>query len=52
MTSVITVNTPAFAHSTGSRFGTAASVARIMPELYSLVTTSTPSTPTASWANW
>ncbi len=42
--------TAAFAHSTGSRRGTADSVARIMPVEYSPVTTSTPSTPTASCA--
>jgi len=51
-TSVTMANTPALAQSTGTRRGTAARVARIMPELYSLLTTTTPSTPTASWANW
>ena len=40
----------AFAHSTGSRCGTAAKVERIMPVEYSPVITSTPSTPIASCA--
>jgi hypothetical protein len=36
-----------FDHSTGSRRGTAARVARIMPVVYSLAPSSAPSTPTA-----
>ena len=43
-------NTAALDHSTGSRRGTAASVERIMPVEYSPAVTSTPSTPSASWA--
>ena len=39
-----------FAHSTGSRFGTAPSDARIIPVKYSLLITSTPRTPIASCA--
>ncbi len=42
--------TAAFAASTVSRCGAAASVERIEPVAYSLVMTSTPSTPMASWA--
>ena len=49
-TSVTATNTPSFAHSTGSRRGTAASVARIIPVAYSPVTAITPSTPNASCA--
>src|SRR6476620_9538807 len=47
---VTAANTTAFAHSTGSRDGTAASVARIMPVAYSPVTNRTPRTPIASCA--
>jgi hypothetical protein len=43
-------NTPAFPQSTGSLFGTAANVERIMPVEYSPLMTRTPSTPIASWA--
>lgn len=39
--------TALFDHSTGSRRGTAASVERIMPVLYSPADSSTPRTPTA-----
>ena len=39
------------AHSTGSRFGTAAKVERIIPVEYSAVITRTPSTPIKSWAS-
>src|SRR5450755_3761618 len=39
-----------FAHSTGSLDGTTASEARIIPVPYSLLNTSTPSTPITSWA--
>ena len=42
--------TRAFAHSTGSRFGTAVSVALISPVEYSVVINSEPSTPSTSWA--
>src|ERR1051326_6848030 len=42
----------AFPHRTGSRRGTAANVARIMPLPYSLVISIAPSTPTAIWASW
>jgi hypothetical protein len=41
-------NTAALAASSSGRFGVAASVARIIPEVYSLVIISTPSTPTSS----
>ena len=41
-------NTAAFAASTSGRLGIAASVARIIPEEYSPVITSTPSTPVSS----
>ena len=44
--------TPTFAHSTGSRFGTAVNEARIIPVEYSPVMISTPSTPIASCASW
>src|ERR1022692_218271 len=43
-------NTASFAHSTGSLDGTTASEARIIPVPYSLLNTSTPSTPITSWA--
>jgi hypothetical protein len=42
--------TPALAHRTGSRFGTAARVERIIPVEYSPLITRTPSAPRASWA--
>src|SRR5580693_8297419 len=41
----------ALAHSTGSRAGTTASVARIIPVPYSPLNASTPTTPITSWAN-
>src|SRR5579862_6397680 len=44
-------STITFAHSTGSRDGTTASVARIIPVPYSPLNASTPTTPTTSWAN-
>ena len=44
-------STTSFAHSTGSRDGTTASVARIIPVAYSPLNASTPSTPSTSWAN-
>src|ERR1700691_2331684 len=44
-------STISFAHSTGSRDGTTASVARIIPVPYSPLNASTPTTPTTSWAN-
>ena len=44
--------TAALPHRTGSRRGTAANVDRIIPELYSLVISIAPSTPTAIWASW
>jgi hypothetical protein len=47
-TRVTAPNTTAFAASTRGRRGTAASVARMVPELYSLVMVSTPSAPTSS----
>ena len=47
--SVTAPNTAAFAASTRGRFGIAASVDRIIPEEYSPVITSTPSTPIRSW---
>ena len=40
-----------FAQSTGSRDGTTASVARIIPVPYSPLNASTPTTPITSWAN-
>ena len=43
---------PAFAQSTGSRFGAAVIEARIIPVEYSPEITSTPRTPIASWASW
>lgn len=46
--SVTAPNTAVFAASTRGRRGIAASVARIMPEVYSPVMTSTPSTPANS----
>jgi len=47
---VTAANTVALAASSVSRWGTAEMLERIMPEAYSLVMTSTPSTPIASWA--
>ena len=44
-------STISFAHSTGSRDGTTASVARIIPVPYSPLNASTPTMPTTSWAN-
>ena len=44
-------STISFAHSTGSRDGTTASVARIIPVPYSPLNASTPTTPITSWAN-
>src|ERR1700685_3912653 len=44
-------STITLAHSTGSRAGTTASVARIIPVPYSPLNASTPSTPSTSWAN-
>src|ERR1700722_19143289 len=44
-------STASLAHSTGSRAGTTASVARIIPVAYSPLNASTPSTPTTSWVN-
>src|ERR1700729_3832785 len=44
-------STITLAHSTGSRAGTAARVARIIPVPYSPLNASTPTTPTTSWAN-
>src|SRR5438270_12405999 len=41
--------TAVFAHSTGSRLGTAVKLARIIPVEYSPVMTSTPRTAIASW---
>ena len=46
--SATTPNTAALAASTSGRFGIAASVARIIPEEYSPVITSTPRTPISS----
>src|SRR5262249_56542358 len=46
--SATTPKTAAFAASTTPRPGTAASVARIIPEVYSLVIVSTPRTPVSS----
>ncbi|MEV6872388.1 hypothetical protein [Amycolatopsis sp. NPDC051128] len=48
-TNVTAANTAAFAASTGVRAGTAENVERICPVVYSPETTSTPSTPKASW---
>ncbi len=42
--------TAVLAHRTGSRFGTAQKVERIMPVVYSPLITSTPRTPIESWA--
>ena len=50
MPNATAVNTPALAASTVSRCGAAASVERMEPVAYSPVSTSTPSTPMASWA--
>ena len=47
-TRVTAPNTAAFAARTSGRRGTAASVARIVPEVYSLVIVSTPSAPASS----
>ena len=47
-TSTTAAKTPVFAHSTGSRFGTALKLARIIPVEYSPVITSTPRTAIAS----
>src|SRR6202050_4818535 len=44
-------STISLAHSTGSRDGTTASVARIIPVPYSPLNASTPTTPRTSWAN-
>src|SRR3984885_13306266 len=44
-------STISLAHSTGSRDGTTASVARIIPVPYSPLNASTPTRPTTSWAN-
>src|SRR5580704_4060340 len=44
-------STITLAHSTGSRDGTTASVARIIPVPYSPLNASTPTTPSTSWAN-
>src|ERR1700733_5686963 len=44
-------STISFAHSTGSRAGTTASVARIIPVPYSPLNASTPTTPSTSCAN-
>jgi hypothetical protein len=49
-TSVTAANTASFAHRTGRRRGTAASVARIIPVAYSPLIAITPATPIASWA--
>ena len=48
---VAAVSTAALPHKAGSRRGTAASVVRISPVAYSLVISSTPSTPTAICAS-
>ncbi|HET6813639.1 MAG TPA: hypothetical protein VFJ69_06485 [Actinomycetota bacterium] len=48
----MSASTMALPHSTGSRRGTATMLVRIMPVAYSLVTRSTPRTPTAIWASW
>ena len=47
-TKVVSAKTAIFAHSTGRRFGTAPSEARIIPVEYSPLITSTPRTPIAS----
>src|SRR4051812_38261147 len=47
-TNATTAKTPVFAQSTGSRFGTAVKLARIMPVEYSPVITSTPRAAIAS----
>src|ERR1700683_166194 len=44
-------STISLAHSAGSRDGTPASVARIIPVPYSPLNASTPTTPSTSWAN-
>ena len=44
-------STITFAHSTGSRRGTAAKVLRIIPFAYSLLMNSTPRMPTISWVS-
>src|ERR1700733_2067144 len=44
-------STITLAHRTGSRDGTTASVARIIPVPYSPLNASTPTTPSTSWAN-
>src|SRR5664279_5991990 len=49
-TASVSVNTTAFPHSTGSRRGTAPNQFLIEPLAYSLLTRSTPSTPTINWA--
>ena len=49
--SIKPTSTISLAHSTGSREGTTASVARIIPVAYSPLNASTPSTPSTSWAN-
>src|SRR5437868_3754096 len=48
---IAAVSAVALPHRAGSRFGTAASVVLIRPVAYSLVISSTPSTPTAIWAS-
>ena len=50
-TNSVPVSTTALAASTAPRRGVAASVARIMPVPYSLVTASVPSTIAVIWAN-
>jgi hypothetical protein len=49
--SIKPTSTISFAHSTGSRDGTTARVARIIPVAYSPLNSSMPSTPSTSWAN-
>src|SRR5271169_3128247 len=49
--SIKPTSTISFAQSTGSRDGTTASVARIIPVAYSPLNSSMPSTPSTSWAN-
>ena len=49
---MVSANTIALPHSTGSRRGTAARLTRIVPVAYSPVTSSTPRTPMASCASW
>ena len=51
-TNVTAEKTPILAHSTGSRFGTAMKLDRIMPVEYSEVMIMTPSTPIAASARW